>query len=126
MRKLLNIQILSFVFLILVAAGGIFGAWFFYNKYQQVKKNPEIITKEETAWLLERIGKLMSLPADEMPTIATVIDKEKLKDQTFFKNAQNGDKVLVYTKAQKAILYRPNDNKIIEVMPISFDTDKKT
>jgi len=62
----------------------------------------------------------MELPKDEEPTIATVLDKEKLKDQLFFAKAENGDKVIIYSKNQKAILYRPSINKIIDVAPISI------
>jgi hypothetical protein len=31
-----------------------------------------------------------------------------------------GDKVLIYSRAQKAILYSPSKNKIIEVAPINL------
>jgi hypothetical protein len=38
--------------------------------------------------------------------------------------AQVGDKVLIYTNASKAILYRPSDNKIIEKAPLQVDSGK--
>lgn len=94
---------------------------YFFVQYQKIKKNPEIITKQETEALVEAAGKLIDLPKDETPTIATVLDKNKLKDQPFFANAQNGDKIIIYTKAKKAIVYRPKDNKLINVGPISID-----
>lgn len=112
--------LLVVIVLAIVGGGGYFG-YYYYTKYQAVKKNPDIITKEETNYLVDQVGKLMTLPGDEVPTIATVIDKEKLKDQSFFANSQNGDKVLVYVKAKKAILYRPNTNKIVEVGPVNTD-----
>lgn len=71
--------------------------------------------------MTEKVGKLIALPADETPTIATVEDKTKLADQAFFSAAENGDKLLIYTKAQKAIVYRPSTNQIINVGPISID-----
>lgn len=114
-------RIILWVVLIGIAGGGAYFGYYFYQKYQEVKKNPDIITKEETNWLVDKVGRLMTLPGDEVPTIATVIDKEKLKDQSFFANAQNGDKVLVYVKAKKAILYRPNTDKIVEVGPVNTD-----
>lgn len=114
-------RIVLWVVLIGMAGGGAYFGYYFYQKYQEVKKNPDIITKEETNWLVDKVGRLMTLPGDEVPTIATVIDKEKLKDQSFFANAQNGDKVLVYVKAKKAILYRPNTDKIVEVGPVNTD-----
>lgn len=96
-------------------------AFYFYNQYQSIKKNPNQVAKAETEALVAEVGKLIDLPKDETPTVATVLDKEKLKDQPFFANAQNGDKILIYTKAKKAIIYRPKDNKLINVGPIAID-----
>lgn len=105
---------------------GVLGAGvYFFWQYQRVIKNPEIITKQETAWILEKVNKLIDLPQDETPTIATILDKDKLKDQDFFKKAENGDKLIVYMNAKKAVLYRPNINKIIEVAPVYADDTKK-
>jgi hypothetical protein len=77
--------------------------------------DPNLAIERETAALTQRIGKFMELPAGEQPTLVTVTDRAKLKDQIFFEHAQNGDKLLVYPKAKKAILYRPTTGKIIEV-----------
>lgn len=96
-------------------------AFYFYNQYQNIKKNPNQVAKAETEALVAEVGKLIDLPKDETPTVATVLDKEKLKDQPFFANAQNGDKILIYTKAKKAIIYRPKENKLINVGPIAID-----
>ena len=60
------------------------------------------------------------LPTGETPTIATVTDASKLKDQAFFTNAVTGDKVLIYTNAKKAFLYRPSTNKIINIAPVNL------
>lgn len=61
------------------------------------------------------VSKIYLLPEGETPTIATVTDPDKLKSKIFFANAKSGDKVLIYTKADKVILYRPSENKIINV-----------
>jgi hypothetical protein len=94
---------------------------YFYLQYQKIKKNPNIVAKQETDQLVEQVSKLIDLPKDETPTVATILDKEKLKDQPFFANAQNGDKILIYTKAKKAIIFRPSQNKLINVGPIAID-----
>ncbi len=64
------------------------------------------------------VGKLMLLPDGETPTYGTVADTSKLKSQTFFKNAHNGDEILIYQKARLTILYRKSLNKIINVGPL--------
>lgn len=82
-------------------------------------KNPTEAARQEVKALMERVGKLIELPNEE-PTVATISDKEKLKDQPFFVKSENGDKVLIYTQARKAILYRPSTNKIIEVSTVNL------
>jgi hypothetical protein len=66
---------------------------------------------------IDELAKLMVLP-DETPSIATVLDKTKLADQPFFARAENDDKLILYTQAGKAILYRPTTKQIVEVMPL--------
>ena len=88
---------------------------YFLIAYQSNKANPDAALQKETKALTDRIGSFMELPLDEQPTLATVTDQEKLKGQNFFTHAQNGDKLLVYPKAKKAILYRPSTKKVIEV-----------
>ena len=70
--------------------------------------------------LTKQIGASFQLPAGETPTLATVSDASKVRSQAFFKDAQNGDKVLLYSKAGEAILYRPSTKKIISVAPVNL------
>lgn len=105
-----NILIVFFAVVFLVVAGNYFLAY-----YHNYFSNPDIIKQREINSLTLKIGRVMELPKGEQPTLATVTDKEKLKGQEFFANAKNGDKLLVYPKAKKAILYRPATEKIIEV-----------
>ena len=67
--------------------------------------------------LITAVGALVHLP-DEQPTIMTVSDPTKLSDQPFFAEAAQGDKVLVYSGADKVILYRPSQDKIIAIGPL--------
>ncbi len=108
--------------IILIVLAAIPSVYFYlqYKKAQQALQNPQASSQEEINKLVDRVGKFMELPEGEVPTIATVTDSEKLKDQQFFARAQNGDKVLIYTNAKKAILYRQDTNKIIEVAPINI------
>lgn len=106
-----------FLVVLLVAILGIAGSVYYYKKYQAVKDNPSLAAQKDVDALVSTVSKLMELPK-ENPTVATILDTSKLKGQSFFNNAQNGDKLLAFTKAMKAVLYRPSTNKIIEVAPI--------
>lgn len=102
---------------VLVAVG--FAGYFWYEA-SALKKNPQRAAQQETQKLLANVSALIVLPEGETPTIATVTDPERLKDQPFFANAQTGDKVLIFTNSRKAILYSPTQNKIVEVAPINI------
>ena len=96
-------------------------AIYFYLQYQKTRDQLNKTTQSnEQAALIAEVGKLIVLPTGEQPTVATVSDVNRLKGQSFFTHARNGDKVLIYTKAQEAILYDPQANKIVEVGPISL------
>ena len=111
------------------AIAGIFAALalvpsvYFYDQYKgaQVQLRAEGRAPASTAQDIESlVGKHMSLPK-ESPSIARVSDKTALNGQAFFKQAQDGDKVLIYKKAKMAILYRPSTDRIINVSTISID-----
>lgn len=98
-------------------------SYYFYSQYKKTQallQNPTQAATLESQKLIDEIGTLIELPRDQNPTIATVSDITKLSEQPFFANAKNGDKVLIYTQAKKAILYRPSENKIIEVAPVNL------
>ncbi len=88
-----------------------------------IKTNPELLglskniaqDKKTDDLLIAKVGKIIELPSNETPKIATVEDTSKTKDQPFFAKAKEGDKILVYATAKKAFIYRPSENKIIEV-----------
>ncbi len=84
---------------------------------------PGEAAKLETAQLKADVAKLIQLPNEE-PTVATVTDVAKLKTQQFFANARNGDRVLIFPQAKKAILYRPSTGKIVEVAPINIGNNQ--
>ena len=107
-------------------------AWTLHSDNQDLKKqvtvlnnNPQIAVQKQTQELITAVSKLMQLPSGETPTVANVSDATQAKQQSaFFKDAQNGDKVLMYVKAGQAILYRPSTNKIVLVAPLTFNEDK--
>ncbi|EKD96474.1 MAG: hypothetical protein ACD_24C00031G0002 [uncultured bacterium] len=95
-------------------------AVYFYDQNLKLKVTSDETAKEDNQKLLSEVGKIIELPSNESPTVAVVSDKEKLSGNVFFKNSQNGDKVLIFAEAKKAILYRPSTKKLIEVANINL------
>lgn len=120
MKKLI-LRLLLVLFIVNIIS--ISFAIYFYLKFSSLKKDVQgenFTNKEE---LIDEVGKLVLLPQNEEPTIATITDPEKLKNQTFFANAKVGYKVLIYPSSKKAYLYDPIAKKIIEVAPLFKDGD---
>ena len=122
LKKLFPAKLLVMLF-ILVAVGGTIAVAKIKPEWLGIKANENAMSQRDVDTLVDEVGKIIKLPEGEAPTIATVTDLEKVKDQAFFKNAQQGDKVLVYTGAKKAYLYRPSDNKIIEVGVVNINNE---
>lgn len=114
-KKLIIIPSVFVVICLLTAST----AYFYYQYQQALSKDPA----KELSTILSEVDKIMVLPTSE-PTLATITEKEKLSSQSFFKNAENGDKLLLYVTEGKAILYRPSIRKIIDIAPISPDTQQ--
>lgn len=113
LAKRLIFGIVTSGFLLSLLAG-----FFLYRQNQQLLAKSSKDGAAAVEQLVQKIGKIIELPEGEDPTVATVSDKEKLKGQFFFQRAENGDSVLIYARAKKAILYRSSENKIIDVSVI--------
>lgn len=111
------------IVLVVLLAGMSGAAFYLYRSVDRLSHATENIaapSAEETAAIIAKVGKLIRLPEGETPTLATVADPSKLKDQQFFAKAKTGYRVLIYPKAKEAILYDPFANKIVEVAPVTF------
>jgi hypothetical protein len=106
-----GVIILSLLLLCAIGVAGYF--------YYQLKWAPQIESAQEIEDLTTTIGEFIELPTNETPTLATVTDREKLADQTFFLKAENGDKVLIYSNSGRAILYRPSSKKVIDMTTVN-------
>jgi type II secretory pathway pseudopilin PulG len=115
----------STIIIIILLIGLAFLGWQ-YNKARQDNKklaDPQVAVQRDAQELKTKVGQLVELP-NEQPTIATVNDVTKLQNQQFFAKAQNGDKVLIFKEAKRAVLYRPSTNKVIESAPVNIGTSQ--
>jgi len=123
MKHKLNLNLLISVSAVSVFLALVLSSAYFYNKFKKTElllNNPTLAAKEEVTAVTAKLAVLMELPTKEEPVVVTVLDTNKLKGQQFFVNAKNGDKVIIYSKSNKAILYRQSINKIIEVAPVQM------
>ncbi len=105
--KYLSVPILIVVLLIC-------SYFLFFNKKSEISSDE----------VIRRAGKIVVLPSDEIPTVATITDLIPLKDSLFFKDAKLGDKVIIYAKSGKAVIFRIGENKIVEIGPLNFNLSK--
>ena len=101
---------LILIAVLLVLAVLSYGGYYAYTHY---------FNRTSESKILNEVEKQVGLPKDEKPTIATVMNLEPLKGQDFFKDAEVGDKVIIFSVSKKAILYRPSTKKIIAIAPIN-------
>jgi hypothetical protein len=121
-------KILGIVAVVVILAGGA-GAYYLYtqnmslqSKVRELQSDPKVVAQQEVKNTVEMVAKVVALPEGEDPVVATVTDKAKLKDQTFFAKAENGDKVLIYAKAKRIYLFRPSESKLLEAAPLNIGT----
>ena len=88
----------------------------------QIQSNPQ----NQIAEALYTLGNIMTLPQGEQPTVMVISNaSEAIAQQQFYSGAVDGDIVLVYPKAEKAIVWSPSRHKIVNVGGVKIEEPKK-
>lgn len=92
-------------------------AWQYIQAQNEVKRlrDTSNTTQGTDKLIADEVKRIVVLPMDETPTIRTVENIEQLKGNTAFDRAQNGDKVLIYTRSSLVVIYRPATKQIVNV-----------
>lgn len=125
----LNKPFIIFLFVFLFLFSSIPSVYFYlqFKKAESRLGNPVLGAKDQVKGVITSVGKLIRLPTDENPTVATISNIDNLKkQQPFFANSKNGDKVLIYTKNKKIIIYDPVGNTIVDVGPLTITSATDT
>lgn len=109
--------------LLVVSIGGILYWW--RPVGQTLVTDPaaqrEAVRLENEALLLQ-VQQHILLPGNEAPTVAVIDNAQELaSEQDFFKNSQDGDKLLIYPQAKRAFIYSPSRDVIVAAGPTFFD-----
>lgn len=121
-RKILPV---IFVVIFLAVVGGLIWT---YKGYSDMKKKLAAASavqndiekiKQENMALIKKVGEHILLPDDEVPSIATITNAEALKiEQPFYRDAKDGNRVIIYMQAKKAIIFDEEKNILVNVGPI--------
>lgn len=130
LRKPSKKLIIAWCILVIAVGVGFAGKYYFIDKHapietpDQLEQKRVAEAKKKTQAILGIVDKQIKLPKDEEPIMATVSDKNQLQDQDFFQDAQNGDKILMYTNNKKAYLYRPSTQQVLATAPLDYQVGK--
>lgn len=77
---------------------------------------PQTLTEAEVQKIIAEVGELIILPADETPLVASVVNAELLRaTESFYRHAQDGNILLLYTESGRAILYDRERDIIVNI-----------
>lgn len=115
-----NTRWLLYVVAGLLLAGSVAFGVIYFQKYQQLNSmSAAEFEQRENDRIISKIAKIYTLPAEEQPEIAIVKDKEALRQNPFFEQAENGDFVVIFRDAKLALLYRPGEDRLVKVGPLN-------
>lgn len=107
-NKFVGVAVLAVMLMILVSCGVI---WW-------VQSNPK---KSELDIVKAKVGRLYILPTNETPALVTVLDQAKLSSAYLKQYAKKGDKLLLYQKTRRVVIYRPSLDKIVDIGVLELD-----
>lgn len=119
-RKILRLlSRFTVVLFILFVVAVVAFVWSYMN-YQKAKtqlnaQGGQQMSQQDINRVTRSVAKLIVLPEGD-PTVAVIQDVSALANQPFFKNAQNGDIVLVYPN--QAIIYSAKRHVLVNVGPV--------
>lgn len=95
------------------------------QQLEEVKKSTQKNGEEVAKEVLAKVRNHMEIPENPAPTVATIVDVEKLKQTNeFYKKAKNGDNLII--TQNRAILYAPDKDRIIDVVPVRVNPASPT
>jgi hypothetical protein len=121
-----NIKIEKILPLLIIIFVVLFG-FAVFQKFNSAEKLPKgQLSDKQIEVIVKKVSKLINIPK-EIPAIATIIKADKLiAEQSFYIGSKDGDYLIVFPQAQKAIIYRENEDKIINTGPIVIDQSATT
>lgn len=91
------------------------------QQLEEIRSVSEDTTQEAAQIIIDRVRQHMDLPLEPVPTVATIQDIDALRqsNNAFYDRAKNGDHLLI--TPTRAILYDPDSDRIIDVVPVRIE-----
>jgi len=92
------------------------------QELEKIRESTQQSASEVSQRVLNSVRQLMDVPEEPEPTVATIIDVNKLRETSdFYNNAENGDHLVITEK--RAILFDPDRNIILDVVPVRIESE---
>ena len=94
------------------------------GELEELRKSAQTSGQEVAKQVLDKLRRHIDIPLEPQPTVATIVDVDALKSSNdFYQPAENGDHLVITQK--RAILYDPDRDIIIDVVPVSIDESQQ-
>lgn len=95
------------------------------QQLEEIKKSTSRSGAEVAKAVLDKVRKHIDVPSDPAPTVATIVDVDRLRQTSdFYKKAKNGDNLII--TENRAILYDPDKDIVIDVVPVQINRTSPT
>lgn len=90
------------------------------QQLEEIKKSTRGSGAEVAAMVLDNVRKHVEIPTEPEPTVATIVDVDRLRQTSeFYNKANNGDHLII--TANRAILYNAERDIVIDVVPVRIN-----
>ncbi|MEX0649955.1 MAG: hypothetical protein WD200_03065 [Candidatus Andersenbacteria bacterium] len=95
------------------------------SQLDELKQSSQNSGAQVAEQVLSKIRAHMDVPTEPIPTVATIVDVDKLREtNSFYQQAKNGDHLIITER--RAILYDAQRDIIIDVIPVSIGNNQAT
>lgn len=90
---------------------------------EEIRRSTQGGGQELAQEVLTKLRTHMEIPQEPQPTVATIIDIDRLREANEFYNAaENGDHLII--TENRAILYDPERDIVLDVVPVRINADQ--
>lgn len=95
------------------------------QQLEEIRTSTQRSGEEVANEVLAKVRAHIDVPQDPAPTVATIVDVERLRQSSeFYNKAENGDHLII--TENRAILFDPDRDLIVDVVPVRVNQQNTT